>query len=199
VDQSSVELVNRWRNGDQHAAEALFEQYTGRLLALAQSRLSNKLALRVDAEDVVQSVYRSFFAHAKTGGYVLERSGDLWRLLVAITLNKVRSQASHHTADKRSMDREQRAALDEWEGLSVAALTREPTPLEAAVLADELEHVMRQLDPTRRQMFELRLQGYSVEEIATACDRGIRTVKRGLGQIREELQRARNPRGSSEC
>ena len=33
--------------------------------------------------------------------YVLERQGDLWRLLAAITINKLRGQVKFHTAKKR--------------------------------------------------------------------------------------------------
>jgi hypothetical protein len=58
--------------------------YANRLIALARSRLSSKLAGRIDPEDVVQSVYRSFFAEARAGRYHLDRGGDLWRLLVAM-------------------------------------------------------------------------------------------------------------------
>ena len=46
-----MELVARWRNGDQEAASELFHRYFARLLALADSRLSAKLALRANAED----------------------------------------------------------------------------------------------------------------------------------------------------
>lgn len=189
MDGESAELVTRWRAGDEQAADELFRRYAGRLLALAQSRLSDKLALRVDAEDVVQSVYRSFFVHARAGRYIFERSGDLWKLLVAITLHKVRGQAEYHAADKRALDREQSASgVADWQGLSIPALTRQPTPLEAAALTDELEQVMRRLAAPQRKMFELRLQGYSLEEIAAECDCSVRTVKRGLSHIREELE-----------
>lgn len=194
MDGESAELVTRWRNGDEQAADELFRRYAGRLLALAQSRLSDKLALRVDAEDVVQSVYRSFFVHARAGRYIFERSGDLWKLLVAITLHKVRGQAEFHAADKRALDREQAApnGAADWQGLSVPALTRQPTPLEAAALADELEQVMRHLESPQRKMFELRLQGYSLEEIAAECDCSVRTVKRGLSLIRQVLEQWRD-------
>src|SRR5262249_32279755 len=72
---------------------------------------------------------------------------DLWRLLVVITVNKVRGQAKFHAADKRALSREQPGATDDdWQGLSLAALAGEPTPLEAAALADEVAIVMRRLD-----------------------------------------------------
>ena len=193
MDEASAELVSRWQSGDEAAANELFRRYADRLLALAQNRLSSRLATRVDAEDVVQSVYRSFFANARAGRYLLEQSGDLWRLLVVITLNKVRGQAVHHQADKRALDRERplESGTEAWHGLPMAALTRQPTPLDAAALADELEHLMRDLEPKQRQVFELRLQGYTMEEIADECGRSVRTVKRVLSLIRDALEQAR--------
>src|SRR5947209_20413942 len=110
MDNLSADLVMRWRDGDQRAAGELFERYAERLIALASSRLSARLARHVDPEDVVQSAYRSFFVGARDGRYVLGRSGDLWRLLVAITLHKLQHQVERHTAGKRSVVRECRFA-----------------------------------------------------------------------------------------
>src|SRR5262249_10784034 len=164
-DQQSAELLARWRSGDQQAADALFQRYAERLLAVVRTRLSAQLARRFDPEDVIQSAYRSFFAGARDGRYVLAHSGDLWRLLVAITLNKWHRQVQHHQARKRNPAREDTPPLS---GGSLAfkaeTLAREPSPVEAAALADELELLMRGLDLPRRRMLELRLQGYTLEE-----------------------------------
>src|SRR5262249_34257871 len=144
----SSTLLNRWRNGDQLAAAELFQRYAARLIALAHQRLSAKLAARVDAEDVVQSVYGSFFAGARAGRFVLQQSGDLWRLLVAITLHKVRRQVHHHTARKRSIN------LEEWSNDSLMGIPAEqwasqPSPTDAGMLADTLEHILRELTPVQ--------------------------------------------------
>jgi RNA polymerase sigma-70 factor (ECF subfamily) len=187
-EDTSVDLVLRWRDGDQQAADELFRRYADRLVALAHTRLSAKMALRSSAEDVVQSAYRSFFVHARAGRYSLERSGDLWRLLVAITLHKVRGQVEHHTADKRSIHLERDTPTDDgWFGLAPQLLAQDPSPEEAAALADQVEEVMNRLDLLHRRILELRLQGYNLEEIATDVGRSIRTVKRGLSHIREQL------------
>jgi RNA polymerase sigma-70 factor (ECF subfamily) len=189
VNEASVDLIARWRQGDEQAAAELFHRYAARLLALADSRLSAKMALRANAEDVVQSAYRSFFTRARDGRYIVERSGDLWRLLVAITLHKVRKLAEFHTAGKRSVNREcPHTDMRDWLGVPVAALTQEPSPAEAAALADEVERVTQRLEPDQRQVFELRLQGHSLEEIAGASGCSVRTVKRVLSLIRGVLE-----------
>src|SRR5262245_13855050 len=97
-EEKSGDLLARWQSGDQQAAAKLFERYSDRLIELARSRLPAALARRIDAEDVVQSVYRSFFTAADDGHYALPQGGDLWRLLVTITLHKVYYQVKHNQA-----------------------------------------------------------------------------------------------------
>ncbi len=189
-DHGSVELMARWRVGDQQAAEALFQRHAERLLALVRTRLSHQLARRFDPEDVVQSAYRSFFVGARDGRYVLTQSGDLWHLMVRITLNKLFRQVQHHQAAKRAFGREN--DVQGAGGLSVfeaESLARDPSPVEAAALAEELEQLMRGLDVHRRRIFELRLQGHTLEEIAADTRHSVRTVRRRLDQIKESLER----------
>src|SRR4051794_17908807 len=126
-EPSTVELLARWREGDHQAEEELFSRYTTQLVALARSRLSPKLAGRVDAEDVVQSAYRSFFLAADR--FVIQRSGDLWRLLAKITLRKLYRQAGRHTALRRNVSRETSlGATIGFTGVPLEILAREPSP-----------------------------------------------------------------------
>jgi len=191
-DEGSGELVARWQKGDQQAATDLFRRYADRLIALARSRLPAKVHQRVDAEDVVQSVYRSFFAGAKEGRYDLQRGGQLWRLLVTITLHKVYRQVTRNTRDKRAVGREKN--IEDAEGLlavPLSLLAREPSPLEVITLTDEIEQIMRGLKPHYRRMLELRLQGYNVFEIADETKSGERTVRRVLDQVKQHLEQRR--------
>jgi RNA polymerase sigma-70 factor, ECF subfamily len=186
-----------WQRGDQQAARELYQLYAGRLIELARGRLSGKLAARVDAEDVVQSAYRSFFCGARDGLYHLERGDDLWLLLVGITLNKVRLRVRSHAAQKRAVEREQHfGSEDSLLGLQAFVASREPSPLEAVALTDALEQLMRHLDPLDRRMLELRLQGYNLDEIASATDRSERTVIRTLEEIKLRLRQWHNEAGS---
>jgi RNA polymerase sigma-70 factor (ECF subfamily) len=183
----SLELVRRVRAGDETAADALFHRYLERLIDLARSRLSRKMARRLDAEDVVQSAYRSFFLNIRHGRYQLQFSGDLWRLLAAITIHKVRRQVRRHTAEKRSVDLEESGVLElilesQREG------ARMPTPDEAATLVDELQQVLAALSPLYRQIFEYRLQDRSVEEVARRAACSERTAHRALAIVRQQLE-----------
>jgi RNA polymerase sigma factor (sigma-70 family) len=183
---SSAELIARWREGDEQAASALWLRYAEQLIALARTRLSRKLARHIDPEDLVLSAYRSFFVAARSDRYVLRQSGDLWRLLVAITLHKLQNQFRRHSARKRDMGQE--SSIEDNNNL-LKLFAREPSPDEAATLTDELEWLLGQIKPSARSMVELCLQGYQVSEIAAATGKHAGTVRRNLQQVKEYLKK----------
>jgi RNA polymerase sigma-70 factor (ECF subfamily) len=194
VDEASIRLVGRWRAGDQEAADELFRRYADRLIGLARTRLSSQIGQRIDPEDVVQSAYRSFFIGAREGRYDLERGGDLWRLLVAITLHKLKDQVKHHRAAKRSDRAEQHyGSEDSLLGIQPHLLARAPSPLEAIALLEQLEQLARQLTPAQGRILELRLQGHSLYEIAAQTRRSLSTVRRVLEQIKALLEKGHSP------
>lgn len=180
---TSLLLFEQFRGGDDRAAEALFTRYFERLTWLARSLLSPRLARRTDPEDVVLSAYRSFFVAARGGRFTLTRGGDLWRLLASITRHKLLRQARHHTADRRSVDREM--SLNPAEEGRFLGHWRNPSPEEIVALTDELEWLFAQLDPCGRRVLELRLQGAELSAIAADTGRSERTVRRILDQIRQ--------------
>ena len=136
ADPRSRELLRRYAAGEGDAAEAIFDRYVERLLALARERIGPKLRSRVEAEDVVQSAYRSFFVGARDGEFELSESGDLWRLLASITLNKLYRQFEKQTAAKRSIHRETTLEAS-FEDLAQA----EPSVAEIIAMGEQLQRV----------------------------------------------------------
>lgn len=185
--ESSAALLARWREGDQRAASELWQRYAVRLVALARSRMSQQMASQLDPEDVVQSVYRRFFANAKDDRYVLRQSGDLWRLLVAITLHRVQDQHRRQSARKRALGEPQQLLRADG-SIEIPLLAQEPSPDQAAMVTDELELVLRGLEPAYREMVKLRLEGYHIEEIAAQTGKNERTVRRLLKEIQRRLR-----------
>jgi RNA polymerase sigma factor (sigma-70 family) len=187
--ENSTELLRRWQRGDQSAATTLFNRYFLRLHAFAGTQLSARLAARLDADDVVQSAFHIFFHGARDGRYVLQRTGDLWRLLTAIAIHQLQHEHKRHSAGKRAFEREQlplplRDAYDE-EG---AWLADEPTPEDAALLTDEVQLLLRPLNERQRRMVELRLQGFTLEETAVEVRCDERTVRRTMEQVKAQLE-----------
>src|SRR6516165_4467626 len=95
--------LDRWRAGNEGAARELFDTYVERLVALARRRISQRLAGRVDPEDIVQSVFRTFFHRAKEGQFRFEEQDDLCKLLMRITVHKTLRKVAFHKAAKRDL------------------------------------------------------------------------------------------------
>lgn len=186
MNDTSAELLARWREGDQQAAGEIVDRYAQRLVALARSRLSPRLAGRVDAEDVVQSACRSFFVRARQGEFELRHSGDLWRLLAAITARKVLGQVKRHTAARRDVGRE--SAAGPAGDVAAVVLDRQPQAEEVTALIEELQGVMERLAVDQRRILSLRLQQHDIGEIAETVGRSERTVRRVLAAIRRQLE-----------
>src|SRR5688572_4792353 len=100
---SDHNLLTRFRRGQEDAATVLYLRYAKRLNALARSKCSPALAHRVEPEDIVQSVFRSFFRKAAEGLYDVPEGEDLWKLFLVITLNKIYAKSVFHHARKRDV------------------------------------------------------------------------------------------------
>jgi RNA polymerase sigma factor (sigma-70 family) len=180
----SAELLRRVQADSETAADVLFARYVERLTRLARSRLAAELAARVDPEDIVQSAYRSFFVAARQGRFTVSESGDLWRLLVEVTLHKLYRQAARHKAARRSVRRDRPSSDDSiWQRVAGT----EPTPEQAAIAAEELEALLKKLPPQGREVVALALQGHQQREIAVKLGVADRTVRRWLKAARAAL------------
>jgi DNA-directed RNA polymerase specialized sigma24 family protein len=66
---------------------------------------------------------------------------------------------------------------------------REPTPDEAAILAETLDRLWQGLSEREREILALHLQGCEIPEISRRVGRAERTVRRTLELARKELGR----------
>jgi RNA polymerase sigma-70 factor (ECF subfamily) len=181
-------LIDLWRKGDQDAARQIVERYIDRLLVLARRRISQRLASRVDAEDIVQSVFRTFFVRLKDGRFVFQEEDDLCKLLVRITLHKTLRQVAFHKAAKRDPNLETNQGEHHREQL-LAVLDREPSVEDALAFEDELDKFLAPLSEQEQQIIRMRLQGYTNDEIAQELglyDRKIRRVMERVRLVAEE-------------
>jgi RNA polymerase sigma-70 factor (ECF subfamily) len=181
------ELVGRLQSGDSRAAEELFARYAQRLVRLADQHLSRKLAGRVDGEDVVQSVFRTFFRRSDRGEFRIDSSAQIWQLLVKITIRKARAKARHHTADRRDAGAEVRGGDD---APLAEAAAHDPSPEEAAVFVDQIESLLRGLPELYCHILDMRLQGHGVTDIAPRLGVSRQTVYRALDLLQQRLTRS---------
>jgi RNA polymerase sigma-70 factor (ECF subfamily) len=186
ADLPLAELTSRLRSGDLRAAELLFARYARRLTCLAEAHLSRRVARRADGEDVVQSVFRTFFRRSAAGEFRIDNSAELWRLLVRITVRKAQATGRRHTAAVRDVA----AEAEGGEAWLLEAVSHEPDPAEAAALVDGIEAALRGLPALYGHVLERRLQGDGTGEIAAGMGVSRRTVERALKLLAERLKRS---------
>jgi RNA polymerase sigma-70 factor (ECF subfamily) len=166
-----------------------FEYFSRRLIGLARGHLAAQLQHKVDPEDVVQSAYKSLLLRYGEGALAAEGWEGLWGLLTMITVRKCADRARYHQAEKRDMRREAPAAGGSDDGSWREAFSREPTPDQAAALAEIVEGLLTRLDADERVMLEMSLQGYSAQDISEQTGRAERSVRRLRERVRKYLQR----------
>jgi RNA polymerase sigma-70 factor (ECF subfamily) len=184
------DCIARLRAGDDAVAAQIFNRFANRLIALARSRLDNLLRQKVDPEDLLQSVFQSFFARNKEGQFDIRDWDSLWALLTVITLRKCGRRIEYFHAACRDVRREVTAPPSaEDSSVGWEAVGQEPSPIEAIVLAETLEKMLGLLEGRNRDIVTLRLQGCTTPEISAQLDCTERTVQRVLDQVKKWLQR----------
>jgi len=181
-------LLAKLRGGDPAAASQLVDEYGRRLAALVRARLDARIRRKEDPEEIVQSVFKSFFRRFADGQFRLDNRHDLWALLVTITLRKCGHRVEHYTALCRDIRRDMPLSEESLQG-SWHVLARGPTPEEAALLSETVERLMTGLAEHQQRIVALSLDGATVPQIAAALNLTQRTIQRVMRGVRERLER----------
>lgn len=171
------------------AARQFCDRYMEKLLSLVKRNLASRYSSRLDPEDVVQSVFRSWFKDAKEGKITAASERDIWKLLSVVALNKVRNKIKFHDAQRRSVQR----TSDNDE---VIAGVPEPTEGDAQDFLEMMEAVGERLEEKARRTLELLLDGLSVSEIADELGRTTKSIgryKKQIGVILNEFLERQRP------
>jgi RNA polymerase sigma-70 factor, ECF subfamily len=183
--RSDRSLLRRFRSGEEDAATQLFLRYASRLRALATSQTSPVLAPRFDADDVVQSVFRTFFRRASSGLYDVPEGDELWQLLLVLSLNKIRSLGSFHRAQKRDVSKTHQVMDSSADGVTREGASENEASMHILELV--VQEFLDQLPPIHATVARMRMEGYQVEEISQATQRSKRTIERILAELRQQL------------
>jgi RNA polymerase sigma-70 factor (ECF subfamily) len=177
TDQS---LLRLYQSGDERAAIELYRRYAGRLRALANAQCASDLKARFDADDIVQSVFRTFFAGLRESSYDVPQGQELWGLLFVIALHKIRNQANFHRAAKRNVGHTVSSR-----GLEDQQLTSDEASLNFLLMV--IDDELKDYPPVNRQIVRMRIEGFDIGEITKETARSRRTVERVLQDFRQKL------------
>lgn len=148
-----------------------------------------------DPEGVTSSVFRYFWVVTDRGDFSeddFQESRELWAYLMRVAKHKVRDHARYGKSQKRDVRRTRgedsvwhRTRSEGGNGFDTVP-SGGPTPAERAASAEALTEFLASLpDDVLRDVAVLRMEGYSVEEVATRVGVSPRTVKRKLQRLRD--------------
>lgn len=169
------------RDGDEDAAAILYERYARRIFGLVRSNFGEKLSAATEPEDIVQSVFRSVFRGMQSGHYDAPPGSTLWNLMAVIAMNKLRSKASHHQAQRRDSNRN--VPLESTSSLDLLSSDQSSSEFFEVCVRETLEF----LRPLDREILTLRIQGHPVDDISEMVRRSCRSVERSLQNSRQQL------------
>jgi len=138
---------------------------------------------------VALSAFHSFCQTAARFPRLTNRD-ELWQILVMLTARKAAHERRRQKAQKRGGDNNSSEGEQELDEI----IGSEPTPVFAAMIAEEFETLLNRLpDKGLRQIARLRLEDYSNAEIATQLQCSERTVERRLALIRGVWEETSQP------
>lgn len=172
-----------FKPNSEESAHKLFHQHVDKLVDLARHRISQRYASRVDAEDVVQSVFRTFFKRAQAGEFTIKDEEDICKLLARITVYKTLRQIAFHQQAKRDA-RQESGNSEPGQDQLLAVMAQGPTPEEAVIFLDQLEHFLDQLPEEDQKICHLRMEGYGNKEISEMLGINERRIRRLMERLR---------------
>jgi RNA polymerase sigma factor (sigma-70 family) len=174
--QSITRLIRAVQDGSDSAVRPLLAAYFDRLVQLARKRLQNMPGLGGYDEDLALRSFHSVYERLRDPERPLDIAGrhDLWRLLATRTISRAIDLIRRH--HPQEVPGEQDVTY---------LFTREPTPQEAAEVADDCRRLLESLpEPELRQIALWKVEGYTNEEIAGRLDCVPRTIERKVSRIR---------------
>jgi len=186
TEQSDLELVRRAQQNERGAFDLLVLKYQHKVIKLVARLLRDP----TEAEDVAQEAFVK--AYRALGSFRGDSAFYTW--LYRIAVNTARNSIA--SRQRRPLDYE--VELSESEQNNVAARLKHDDTPEATALSEEIRQTVNeaigQLPEDLRTAIVLReIEGLSYEEIATAMDCPVGTVRSRIFRAREAIDRALKP------
>lgn len=188
-----TEWIEDLKQGDEVAAEKLWQQYYGQLVRLARSKLVGAKRIAADEEDVALSTFKSLCMGAEAGRFPkLHDRDSLWALLIAIAVHKSTDLIRHENRQKRGGPGKAK------DGQSTPAkkivplsqvIEQKASPEFAAMIGAQFEELILKLDraedPDLIRIAVAKMMGDSNTEVAEQLGCVRRTIERKIQLIRK--------------
>lgn len=186
LNEKTLLLVARAKDGDSEAMDALYRLYQNRLKKQVKKNLGRKLRGRMESADLIQSVWKDVLGNMN--GFEYRGHNSFFQWLAVRILRKIQDKGRYFASRKRDIKKE-RLVADETAMNPDSALcpARDQTPSQVVAADENLNQLMRLLDhlpDPQRQALVLRLRDdLSFDEIAE-------TMNKSPGAVRQLYSRA---------
>jgi RNA polymerase sigma-70 factor (ECF subfamily) len=179
---------------DETAWTEVHRRFSVRLIALARSRLFDRhLRQKMDADDIVQSIWRTFDRRHRLGQFEVASWEGLWALLMVLTIRRACKWVQKLGAAKGPLGKE--VALDATNGrrgddqpaAAFALADDNPTPEEVHLLVESVKERLAAMPAKKRKVVEMGLAGFRNAEIGSAVGRTEARVRQILDNLAQEL------------
>ncbi len=207
-EQGTSDLVQLVVAGETSAFNVILNRHNRDLVLRAETYIRRLRMYRplYEGQEAVDDAVMAMCQRARRGELrSIQDSAAFWRELFMELRRATRSTRDHFCAARRSADpksgappRRRAPFEDEPEladRLSVCEveiqrlLSKAPAPEDLAHVSLEIETILILLeDPALRLVLKMRIDEYTVEEIAEKLDVSSRTVNRKLSQLRSQLR-----------
>lgn len=191
--KQQAELLERFKAGDQDAANELIGLYFDRTVRAASKRIAQRRLRGSASEDIAVSVFESLWKKVDQKEFREEDlidTNEFWRLLCKMIRFKTEDHVRREQAGKRGGGMLRGESIFGQQGEELAGLAGHPdarmTADEIAAFQDEHTRLLSVLEePVLQEIVTLRMEEKKVSEIAEHFARSERWVKRKLARIRE--------------
>jgi len=178
--------IARLKDGDEAAAQAIWEVFFARVRGLAAKKLTGAAQRVSDEEDVAISAIHALYTGARDGRFDrLENRDDLWQILCMLTARKAalhwrrqksRKELGESVITQRTPDGQ--LGIDQ-------VIAGRPDQHFMETLTSASEDLLAMLDDRLREVAVMKLEGHTNQEIGDKLQRSVKSIERYLATIRQ--------------
>lgn len=184
LDVEIAQLLDRASAGDDTAIGEMIRRFEPEIRLIAHRQLGSSLRPYLDSMDLAQSIHRDLLIGLRDGKFEFSNKGQL----LAFVTSLVRWKAARHWRKHRRQQRQSgvRPASDGLADVVVSLQAKENSDFSPTEL-DQIEFLLKQLDPADCELLSLRLEGHTTAEVARLLQVNPDVTRVRLSRLRKRL------------
>ena len=181
------QFLQRAADGDAAAQLEICARYEKQVLIAARVLLGPLLRPHLDSVDIVQSVHRSLLAGLRSRKFDISSPAKLVALASMMARRKVARKWRKHQRQTRLNDHSSESNLPQ---LLASISSKSAEVVDIAAYEEQLEALCSHLNNIERTMLEMRLAGYTTDEVATHLNINPVAIRVRWSRLRARLEGA---------